>query len=60
MMKFRNIILAVVTVISMSSCKSQFELLRAGNDADAKYKAAFEYFNNKKYNREWKGYKNGV
>ena len=51
MMKFRNIILAVVTVISMSSCKSQFELLLAGNDADAKYKAAFEYFNNKKYNR---------
>lgn len=51
MMKFRNIILAVVAVISMSSCKSQFELLLTGNDADAKYKAAFEYFNNKKYNR---------
>ena len=51
MMKFRNIILAVVAVLSMSSCKSQYELLLTGNDADAKYKAAFEYFNNKKYSR---------
>ena len=50
-MKLRNIILAVLAVISMSSCKSQYELLLSGNDADAKYKAAFEYFNNKKYSR---------
>lgn len=50
-MKLRNIILAVLAVISMSSCKSQYELLLTGNDADAKYKAAFEYFNNKKYSR---------
>lgn len=35
----------------MSSCKSQYELLLTGNDTDAKYKAAFEYFNNKKYSR---------
>ena len=50
-MKLRNIIFAVFAVITMSSCKSQYELLLTGNDADAKYKAAFEYFNNKKYNR---------
>lgn len=50
-MKLRNIILAVLAVISMSSCKSQYELLLTGNDTDAKYKAAFEYFNNKKYSR---------
>lgn len=50
-MKFRNIILAVLAVISMSSCKSQYELLLSSNDTDAKYKAAFEYFNNKKYSR---------
>ena len=51
MMKFRNIILAIVALVSMCSCKSQYELLLNSNDADAKYKAAFEYFNNKKYNR---------
>ena len=37
--------------MSMSSCKSQYELLLNTNDADAKYKAAFEYFNNKRYNK---------
>ena len=47
MKKFRNIILAVLAVISFSSCKSQYELLLNSNDTDAKYKAAFEYFNNK-------------
>ncbi len=51
MKKFRNIILAVLAVISFSSCKSQYELLLNSNDTDAKYKAAFEYFNNKKYNK---------
>lgn len=50
-MKFGKIILAVLAVVTMSSCKSQYELLLNSNDADAKYKAAFEYFNNKKYNR---------
>ena len=35
----------------MSSCKSQYELLLSSNDVDAKYKAAFEYFNNKKFNK---------
>ncbi len=51
MMKFGKIILVVLAVLAMSSCKSQYELLLNSNDADAKYKAAFEYFNNKKYNR---------
>ena len=50
-MKIRNLILALVAVAAMSSCKSQYEILLNSNDADAKYKAAFEYFNNKKYNK---------
>lgn len=50
-MGFRKIILAVLAVMSMASCKSQYELLLNTNDADAKYKAAFEYFNNKRYNK---------
>ena len=50
-MKIRNLILALVAVAAMSSCKSQYEILLNSNDADAKYKAAFEYFNNRKYNK---------
>jgi outer membrane protein assembly factor BamD len=49
-MKFR-ILLVVLTVLSMWSCKSQYETLLNSNDTDAKYQAAFEYFNNKKYNK---------
>lgn len=48
---YRNILLAVLAFLAMTSCKSQFELLLNSNDADAKYKAAFEYFNDKKYNK---------
>lgn len=37
--------------MAICSCKSQYELLLGSNDVDAKYKAAFEYFNNKKYSK---------
>lgn len=50
-MKIRNVIFAVLAVVTMSSCKSQYELLLNSNDVDAKYKAAFEYFNKGKFNR---------
>lgn len=40
-----------LSVIFMAGCKSQYDLLLEGNDAEAKYKAAFEYFENGKYNR---------
>ena len=33
------------------SCKSQYELLLASGDLDAKYDAAMNYFNNKKYQK---------
>ena len=49
-MKLR-IILTVLAVVALSSCKSQYELLLNSNDVDAKYKAAFEYFDAKKYNK---------
>ena len=49
-MKFR-IIIACFVLLAVCSCKSQFELLLNSNDVDAKYKAAFEYFNNKKYSK---------
>ena len=46
-----RIIFAALALISICSCKSQYELLLNSNDVDSKYKAAFEYFNNKKYSR---------
>lgn len=44
-------ILAAFILMAICSCKSQYELLLNSNDVDAKYKAAFEYFNNKKYSK---------
>ena len=50
MMKYR-FIFALAALVALCSCKSQFELLLNSNDVDAKYKAAFAYFNNKKYSK---------
>ena len=36
-------------VLMLAGCKSEYETLLSSNDVDAKYKAAMEYFNNKKY-----------
>ena len=49
-MKFR-FIFAVLALVSICSCKSQYELLLNSNDVDAKYKAAFEYFELGKYTK---------
>lgn len=49
-MKLRFILAAFVVVL-MCSCKSQFELLLNSNDVDAKYKAAFEYFDARKFSK---------
>ena len=38
-------------VLAAFSCKSQYEVLLSSNDVDAKYEAAMNYFNNKKYQR---------
>lgn len=39
------------TIVATISCKSQFEALMNSNDVDAKYAAAFDYYNNRKYNK---------
>lgn len=39
------------SVVALCSCKSQYEMLLNSNDSDAKYEAAFEYFNNGKYTK---------
>lgn len=50
-MKFRCLIIAAAAVLAMSSCKTQYELLLNSNDADLKYEAAFNYFNEGKYSK---------
>lgn len=50
-MKIRNLILAAVAIVAFSSCKTQYELLLNSNDADAKYEAAFSYYNEGKFSK---------
>ena len=51
-MRLSRIILAVAAFVCLlPSCKSQYEQLLSGNDVDAKYKAAFEFFNKGKYRK---------
>ena len=50
-MKLRNLIMAAMAIVALSSCKSQYEMLLNSNDADAKYEAAFKYYNEGKYSK---------
>lgn len=51
MRKISFIIAAISAVLMFGSCKSQYEILLNSNDADAKYDAAFAYFNDGKYSK---------
>ena len=42
---------ALLLVLAVPACKSQYDKIRESNDTDAKYQAAFSYFNTGKYNR---------
>ena len=50
-MKLRTLFIILCTAAAACSCKSQYEILLNSNDVDAKYKAAFEYFDAKKYSK---------
>ena len=51
-MKIRDIVLAVLCApMLLVGCKSQFDALMEGNDVEAKYAAAFNYFNQGKYSK---------
>ncbi len=49
--KVLYIIAAVALAATPFSCKSQYEALLEGNDVEAKYAAAFDYFNQGKYQK---------
>lgn len=48
---FRIAFWSALALASAVSCKSQYDTLLSSNDVDAKYEAAFNYFNAKKYQR---------
>lgn len=50
-MKKYILLTGLVVLMLMPACKSQYEALLSSNDADAKYKAAFDLFNAKKYTK---------
>ncbi|MCQ2139362.1 MAG: outer membrane protein assembly factor BamD [Bacteroidales bacterium] len=50
-MKHKILIPVILVALSVVSCKSEYELLLSGNDSDAKYAAAFDYFNMGKYQK---------
>ncbi|MBQ5984681.1 MAG: outer membrane protein assembly factor BamD [Bacteroidales bacterium] len=51
-MKYTKLILAGAALfLAIASCKSEYEMLLNSNDVDAKFAAAFDYFNQKKYSK---------
>ena len=51
-MKLKRVLLFVFAVgLCAASCKSQYAVLLESNDTDAKYAAAFDYFNKGKYSK---------
>ena len=51
-MKYTKIVLTAMTAaFLLAGCKSQYEALLNSTDSDAKYEAAFDYFNTRKYNK---------
>ncbi|MBO4434157.1 MAG: outer membrane protein assembly factor BamD [Bacteroidales bacterium] len=50
-MRYITIALTAAVMLAAIACESQYEALLSSHDSDAKYKAAMEYFNNKRYQR---------
>ena len=50
-MRLRNLFVVLASLFVLMSCKSEYEMLLNSNDTDAKYEAAFRYFNDGKFSR---------
>ena len=48
---FKSLIVTAAATLAIMGCKSQYETLLNSNDVDAKYAAAFDFFNQKKYSK---------
>ena len=51
MKSYRLIMFSALALLLCAGCKSQYDLLLEGNDVEAKYAAAFQYFNQGRYTR---------
>ena len=51
MRKLKYTVAAALLLMAAFACKSQYDILLASNDIDAKYEAAMELFQNKKYQK---------
>ena len=47
----RKLLWCAAALLAMASCHSQYDTLLSSNDVDAKYTAAFDYFNQGKYQK---------
>ena len=47
----RKLLWCVAALVAAASCRSQYDTLLSSNDVDAKYAAAFDYFNQGKYQK---------
>ena len=47
----RYIITAVAVLAAVEACQTQYDALLSSNDVDAKYEAAMNYYNNRKYQK---------
>lgn len=50
-MKLKNLFFAMIALVAMVSCKSQYEIMLNSHDVPAKMDAAFKYFNEGKYSK---------
>lgn len=50
-MRYIKLTIFAAVLLLAASCKSQYEVLLNSNDVDAKYKAAFDYYEAGKYNK---------
>lgn len=47
----KKYIIIAFTVLGIAACQTQYDALLSSNDVDAKYEAAMNYFNNRKYQK---------
>ncbi len=47
----KRLLIAALAVLALTGCSSKFDTLLSGTDVDSKYAAAFEYFNDGKFQK---------
>ena len=50
-MKIRKLLPVLLALLAIAGCKTEYDILLASGDNDAKYDAAFDYFNDGQYRK---------